>query len=60
MIFSPRGSYGKNRYDAMNALTFHEREEQQEVLHGVDKPIAEEDDFIANFPERSGCEPYEN
>ena len=30
-------------------LTFHEWEEQQEVLHGVDKPIAEEDDFIANF-----------
>ncbi|CAJ1932780.1 unnamed protein product [Cylindrotheca closterium] len=34
--------------EALNALTFHEREEQQEVLHGVDKVIAEGDDFIAN------------
>ncbi|CAJ1932776.1 unnamed protein product [Cylindrotheca closterium] len=32
--------------EGMNALSFAEREEQQEVLHGVEKAIAEEDDFI--------------
>jgi len=32
--------------EAMNNLTFQEREEQQEVLHGVAKDIAEEASFI--------------
>eukprot|EP00526_Cylindrotheca_closterium_P022697 CAMPEP_0113614132 /NCGR_PEP_ID=MMETSP0017_2-20120614/7003_1 /TAXON_ID=2856 /ORGANISM="Cylindrotheca closterium" /LENGTH=182 /DNA_ID=CAMNT_0000523279 /DNA_START=151 /DNA_END=700 /DNA_ORIENTATION=+ /assembly_acc=CAM_ASM_000147 len=34
--------------EAMNNLTFQEREEQQEFLHGVDKDIAEEKDLIDN------------
>ena len=32
--------------DAMNELTFEERQRQQEVLHGVDEKIAEEATFI--------------
>ncbi|CAJ1923671.1 unnamed protein product [Cylindrotheca closterium] len=32
--------------EAMNALTFEERQEQQEILHGVEASIAEEATFI--------------
>ena len=32
--------------EAMSALTFEERQKQQEVLHGVDMDIAEEATFI--------------
>lgn len=31
---------------AMESLTFEERQEQQEILHGVDQKVAEEENFI--------------
>jgi len=34
--------------EAMNTLTFEERQEQLETLHGVDEDIAEEEDLIEN------------
>mmetsp|Transcript_17683 Transcript_17683/g.43592 ORF Transcript_17683/g.43592 Transcript_17683/m.43592 type:complete len:575 (-) Transcript_17683:176-1900(-) len=34
--------------DALNKLTFEERQEQQEVLHGVDGKIREEATFVKN------------
>ena len=41
---------------ALSGLTFEERQEQQEILHGVDRKVAEEDTFIeASLQQLESC-----